>query len=45
MIALAVKKLENMKFMQLQNLTRDKLEVDLTFLGFLIMENKLKEAT
>ena len=44
-IALAVRKLENLTFMQLQNISREKIEDKLTFLGFLIMENKLKEAT
>jgi cation-transporting ATPase 13A2 len=44
-IALARKQLGNFTFMQIQKIKRDRIERDLHFLGFLIMENKLKPAT
>ena len=44
-IALAVKFLKNFKFMQVQSTKRDQVEFDLHFLGFLVMENKLKPVT
>jgi len=43
-IALAYKLLDT-SFVQIQSIKRDKVECDLNFLGLLIMENKLKEAT
>ena len=41
-IALSVKELVNFSYRQVQSAQRDDIECDLTFLGFLIMENKLK---
>jgi len=44
-IALASRVLEGTNFMQVQGFQREQVEGKLTFLGFLVMENKLKEAT
>ena len=44
-IAIAVKLFENIDSMEIQSLKRDHVENDLHFLGFLVMENKLKEQT
>lgn len=44
-IALAVKFLENTSFIKIQSTKREQVEEDLHFLGFLIMENKLKAVT
>ena len=44
-IALAVKELPQFNFRSLQKAKREEVEFDLTFLGFLIMENKLKDET
>ena len=44
-IALATKSLPDLNYLQVQQTTRDKVECGLNFLGFLIMENKLKGAT
>ena len=44
-IALATKALNDFKFLQVQQTNREKIERNLHFLGFLIMENKLKDAT
>lgn len=44
-IALATKDLNNYRFLQIQRAKRDSIENGLHFLGFLVMENKLKEAT
>lgn len=41
-IALAVKDLPQMNFRKVQKLGRSDVEQDLNFLGFLVMENKLK---
>lgn len=41
-IALAVKGLTQMNFRKVQKLQRAEVEKDLNFLGFLVMENKLK---
>ncbi len=35
----------NLSYLKSQKLTRDEAETDLTFLGFLIMQNKLKPVT
>ena len=43
-IALAYKNL-NVNYSQLQTMTRDEAETNIVFLGFLIMQNKLKDAT
>ena len=46
MIALATRCLdEGMTYLNCQSLGRDIFEQRLTFLGFLVMENKLKQAT
>jgi cation-transporting ATPase 13A3/4/5 len=45
MIAFGYKDLENMNYLKIQKIDREKAECDLIFLGFLITENKLKEAT
>ena len=37
--------MKDMRYWQVQELTREQIECDLHFLGFLIMENKLKEVT
>lgn len=42
MIALATKELKNFDLKVLLNVKREDIETGLTFLGFLIMENKLK---
>jgi len=44
-IALAVKDLPGLTYRQVQTVSRDEIESNLTFLGLLIMENKLKEET
>jgi len=44
-IALGYKPMDGFKFIQIQNTERDRIECNLSFLGFLIMENKLKAAT
>jgi len=44
-IALAFRPLPNMNYIKIQKLNREEIETDLHFLGFLIMENKLKEVT
>lgn len=43
-LALAAKNLE-ISYLKSQKITRDEIEYDLTFLGFLIMQNKLKVVT
>lgn len=44
-IALAVRFLNQMNYLNIQSTKRDKIETDLKFLGFLVMENKLKPVT
>jgi cation-transporting ATPase 13A2 len=44
-IALAVKFLENTSFLKVQTTKREQVENNLHFLGFLVMENKLKPVT
>jgi len=44
-IALAYRPLEAISYLKIQKLKREDIECDLCFLGFLIMENKLKEVT
>lgn len=44
-IALATKEMKDFSFLQVQRVKREALECDLHFLGFLVMENKLKAAT
>jgi cation-transporting ATPase 13A2 len=44
-IAISAKDMPNMKFLQTQSITREEIECDLNFLGLIIMENQLKEAT
>ena len=41
-IALSVKDLPDSSYREIQGLKRDGIERDLTFLGLLILENKLK---
>jgi len=41
-IALAYKEMESMSYMGIQKMTREEIECDLSFLGFLVMENRLK---
>ena len=45
MIALSVKDLPNLTYRDAQSITRDEVECELTFLGLLIMENKMKDVT
>ena len=42
-IALAYRTMEDMSYLDVQKLERESIEEDLVFLGFLVMENKLKE--
>ena len=44
-IALGTKVMTGFRFLQLESTQREQIEKDLHFLGFLIMENKLKSAT
>lgn len=44
-IALAVKELPALNYRKAQRVQRDEIECDLTFLGLLIMENRLKTET
>jgi len=44
-IALGMKDLPGMNYVRSQKVQREEIECDLTFLGFLVMENKLKPAT
>ncbi|XP_001498829.2 probable cation-transporting ATPase 13A5 [Equus caballus] len=44
-IALAHKALKMEKFSEVESLTREKVESELTFLGLLVMENRLKKET
>ena len=44
-IALAVRFLSHMNYITIQSTKRDKVENNLKFLGFLVMENKLKPVT
>lgn len=45
-IALAARQLDaSVSYLDVQNWSRDRFERDLQFLGFLVMENKLKDAT
>ena len=44
-IAFATKPMAKYNYMKIQRANRDVIERDLQFLGFLIMENKLKSAT
>jgi len=44
-IALSVKMMNNLTSSTLKECKRDLIECDLNFLGFIIMENKLKEPT
>ena len=44
-LALACRQMPNLSYLKSQKLTRDEAETDLTFLGFLIMQNKLKPVT
>ena len=44
-IALASKLLPNMNYRKSQTIQRDEVESNLTFLGFLVMENRLKKET
>lgn len=45
LIAFGYKRLDNMNYLKIQKTQREDVEKDLVFLGFLITENKLKEAT
>lgn len=45
MIAFAYKKMPSLNYLKVQKMERPTAESDLTFLGFLITENKLKAAT
>ena len=45
MIALAFKELPSLTYRSVQTIHRDEIETNLTFLGLLIMENKMKEQT
>lgn len=44
-IALSAKELPHLNYRQVQKVQRDEIESDLTFLGLLVMENKLKPQT
>jgi len=44
-IALATKELPDLSFRQVHRIERERVECDLTFLGLLVMENKLKSET
>jgi cation-transporting ATPase 13A3/4/5 len=44
-LAIATKKLSKMNFLKVQKVQRDDIEKDVHFLGFLIMQNKLKPVT
>ena len=44
-IALSVKMMNNLSSSEVKDTKRDEIECDLNFLGFIIMENKLKGAT
>lgn len=44
-IALAHKPLHDLSWIQAQRVTRDQVEVDMTFTGLLIMQNSLKPET
>lgn len=44
-IALGVKFMEDTSYIKIQTTKRDDVERDLHFLGFLVMENKLKSVT
>ena len=44
-IALSYRTIEKYSYLRIQKLKRESIECDLTFLGFLVMENKLKAAT
>ena len=45
LIAIATKPMPELNYRKAQTVTREKVESDLTFLGLLIMENKLKPQT
>lgn len=45
LIAFGYKRVPNMNYLKIQKLERSKAECDLVFLGYMITENKLKEAT
>ena len=45
MIALGVKFMQDTSYIKIQTTKRDQVEKDLHFLGFLVMENKLKKVT
>lgn len=45
MIALATKAMPELNYRKVMNVTREKVECKLQFLGLLIMENKLKQQT
>lgn len=44
-IALGTKSMEGFRFLEVESAKREQIECNLHFLGFLIMENKLKSAT
>ena len=44
-IALSYKDLPNLNYRSVQSINRDDIESDLTFLGLLVMENKMKSVT
>lgn len=44
-IAFGYKNLENVNFLRAEQMKREEVECDLHFLGFLVMENKLKPVT
>lgn len=45
MIALSYKDLPGQTFRSVQSIARDQVESDLSFLGLLVMENKMKDTT
>ena len=44
-IALSYKEMPGLSYRKAQTITREEIESNLTFLGLLIMENKLKDVT
>ena len=44
-LAVAYRKLEGMKYLKLQRVSRDELETSLTLAGLIVLENRLKPAT
>ena len=45
MIALSVKELPSLTYRNIQTIERSEVESNLTFLGLLVMENKMKSVT